>query len=909
MMTEKNCRLNKIRSAFIAVVLLAVSISTQFIDVNAATSKCKTLEESFNNEKISDKWYGNNVDISVDYNAMRFNSAYYWSGAAVLNAYQRQDKCRLVFDISLSEYGNDSWIGLGFGGENPSATFDLYDGYILLNPSVVSVVDLKNISSSTSANLQASSGLFDKLSEGKATVTAEFKTISADKCGISLDIRFSDNSSVAYSWNNISLADDNKYFSFNSSNTLWDITSFKVLDGNGKEQFSDDFSQNTMTYETDSYADGNWHICKSYTKEQIFIGQIGKAEFKENDSRLINFKPLSASTDCEYIYEISYLINIAELNNGSAFGLGLGMEKNDSDLDSNAFLGLTKLDDERGAFVLIKDGEIQKTVSAFALASLSVSDNKFKKAIIKIKYDFSVIFSIENLSAKYTDIMYDGYWGMGNVALKSGAANHVYIDDIDMNSYETAAFATEDASNSFAGTKSEKSDGMDVKDYYINEEKWFLGNKVSQKLYIEGDENPALLFNSCNEYSCFGYRQKYDEYVVQFDAVVSGLTDGMKNSSYTGEEFNGQSFGLSFNKSSFFTNASMTASVSVFYNGWDRSNIRSAIRGNKCATVNGQNEVEIADTDINFWADDTTKYNFMFIVRNRTVGIYFKRDSEPESELGICRAEFADVDTDGYVAVFGMGNVSFSLSNYRIINIGSKAIESGESAFSVRETFDGKKVSDKLILNESTKIENGKLSLVEKGGFYTADKMNNCLLNLDVSDINGSFEIDFSGNNAIIFNSEQKTIGFVENGKTRFIDLPTDRNFSDDGYTTEISILLLGNSAEIGFMSEGESTDFLYKPIAEYSWENEFSKESIFFGCSDSIELDNVCIYNLDSDYTAQTEDYSQNNKVAEMWIVKNKSIGEEKFNFIPVICAAAGIIVLTVCASFIIKNKRGKEK
>ena len=65
MMTEKNCRLNKIRSAFIAVVLLAVSISTQFIDVNAATSKCKTLEESFNNEKISDKWYGNNVDISV----------------------------------------------------------------------------------------------------------------------------------------------------------------------------------------------------------------------------------------------------------------------------------------------------------------------------------------------------------------------------------------------------------------------------------------------------------------------------------------------------------------------------------------------------------------------------------------------------------------------------------------------------------------------------------------------------------------------------------------------------------------------------------------------------------------------------------------------------------------------------
>ena len=894
----------------LVLVLLLSNVGPYALESQASTVRKDVLDETFNSTKMSDEWLAEDATIATDYNAMRFNSAYYWSGAVVLNAYEKQDYNKFVMNVTLGEYTTDSWIGFGFGGETPTSTWELYDGYVLMNPSVVSVVDLKNIDKSTAANVQAAGGLFEKLAAGNATIEIEYAKTTKGNFNVTLKYIFADKTESQYTWSDIKITEDNPYFAINSSKALWDITDFKVLDQNGNVSFYEDFSKASLTYSTEDYANGNWHICTAYTEDDIYVGQIGKAKFAKKDSKIIYKTALNASVDSEFVYELSYLMDVEALKENSVFGMGFGMKSQESALDETAFLGITKLDEEKGAFVLVKDGEIVKTVSVFAMERLAEGDGNFEEVSVRINYDFSVSVTLGKLAAKFKNIRYDGYWGLGNVSLGGDDASVVYVDDVKMHAYDVVRYSAQDASNNFAGTKTEESDGMTISDYYIDESKWFMGSKVSQKLYIEGDTQNGILFNMSNAYSCFGYREKYDEYVVQFDVVVNGLTDSMMDESYTGAEFNGQAFGLAFNKSSFFANAENSAYVAVFYNGWDPNNIRTAIKGNKCTTEEGALEVELENTDLHLWKDDETKYNFMYIVRDRSVEIYFKEDSQPMSELGICRAKYVDVDTDGYATVFGTGNASFTLSNYRILNIGADAMKAGSSAFSLREDFSKEKISNKITLDGNAKVKNGALQLENQAGFYTSEQGTNYLMNFDVSDVKGNFEIDFSNGNVILFDKDNRSIGFVEGENTTFAELPKNRNFSKEGYATKVGVSLIGNKVTVGIVSEGESEDFIYEPIAEYNYTESFVKAAVILKCGEKLTVDNLNLYKLDHDYTAERIDYSPDNEIPDMWVVKDKVVGEKhKGSLWTIILVSAVVIVITATASAVVvvkKRKRG---
>lgn len=912
---KKMRKILKLAVAGCLAIILSMSNAGQYmLESQASTVRKDVLDETFNSTELPAGWLAEDALFNSDYNAMRFNSAYYWAGAVVLNAYEKQDYNKFEFDVTLGEYTSDSWIGFAFGAETPTATWDLYDGYVLMNPSVVSVVDLKNIDQSTAANVQSADSLFEKLTQGSATITIEFVKNAKDNFDVTLKYVFADKTESSFAWSNIRITDSNPYFAINSSKTLWDITNFKVLDKDGNVSFHDDFSEPALTYSTDDYANGNWHICSAYTEKDIYVGPIGKVKLAKKNSKMIHRTALEASVDSEYIYDMSYLIDVESLAENSVFGMGFGMSSQESDLDETAFLGITKLDDEKGAFVLVKDGEIEKTVSVFAMERIAEGDGKFEEVSVQINYDFSVSVKLGKLTAKFKNIRYDGYWGFGNVSLGGEDTSVVFVDDVTMHAYEVVRYNAQDASNNFAGTKTEEVDGINISDYYINEQKWFLGPKISQKLYIEGDTETGILFNMSNPYSCFGYREKYDEYVVQFDVVVNGLTESMLDESYTGAEFNGQAFGLAFNKSSFFANAENSAFVAVFYNGWDPNNIRTAIKGNKCTTEDGALEVELENTDLHLWKDDQTKYNFMYIVRDRSVEIYFKEDSQPMSELGICRAKYVDVDTDGYATVFGTGNASFTLSNYRIVNIGADAIEAGCSTFSLREDFSKEKITDKITLDGNAAVKDGALQLKKGAGFYTSEQGTHYLMDFDVSDIKGNFEIDFSNGNVIIFNKENRSIGFVEGENTTFVELPKNRDFSRDGYATKIGISLIGNKATVGLVSVGESHDFLYEPVAEYSWAQNFVKAAVILKSGEALTVDNLNVYKLDNDYTAERMDYSPDEKVPDMWVVKDKVVGENTASglWTTILVIAAVVVVAAVAIVMVVivkKRKRGEKQ
>lgn len=76
---------------------------------------------------------------------------------------------------------------------------------------------------------------------------------------------------------------------------------------------------------------------------------------------------------------------------------------------------------------------------------------------------------------------------------------------------------------------------------------------------------------------------------------------------------------------------------------------------------------------VNLWEKDEDgkykTYNILFIVRNRSVEVYYKEKNQDISVLGILRAKYVDVNTYGYVAVFGANGVSFEISDFKLTNL------------------------------------------------------------------------------------------------------------------------------------------------------------------------------------------------------------------------------------------------
>ena len=273
---------------FLASMLLVSHVSQGIFEAQASTTRKTVLEDTFNSTELSEEWQAENADVVSDYNAMRFNSAYYWAGAVVLNAYERQDYNKFVMDVTFGEYTTDSWIGFGFGGETPTVTWDLYDGYVLMNPTAVSIVDLENIDKSTASNVQMADGLFEKLALGSATIELEFAKNAKGNFDVTLAFHFADKTEKSFAWSDIKMTEGNSYFAINSSKALWDVTDFKVLNQAGNTSFEDDFSNPALTYATEDYVKGNWHICSSYTEEDIYVGQIGKVRFDKKDSKVVH---------------------------------------------------------------------------------------------------------------------------------------------------------------------------------------------------------------------------------------------------------------------------------------------------------------------------------------------------------------------------------------------------------------------------------------------------------------------------------------------------------------------------------------------------------------------------------------------------------------------------------------------
>lgn len=833
------------------------------ITADASTKETLVFTENFNDKEFSALWSEKDASLHADYDAMRFNGGYYWQGAVVLNAYEKADYNKFVFDMQLAEYEMDSWIAFAFGGEEVSSSFFEYDGFLDMKNTNVSLV--YSVENFEHTRLYSAQELFSKMKAGKTQVEIVFDKDEKGTYTCELGYSFADGTSYGFAWEEVEINENKKYFAFNSANVVWDLIDFKVLDKEGNERFHDDFTSPTLTYEADKAENGNWHVAKAYTQEEIYVGKIGALEISKAGG-IIYHEPLMNTAETDTVHRFTYQLRVDELAEKDVIGFGFGLKTQESALDETAFVGVTKTSETAAALVLVKNGEIKKTAMRFPLEALALGEGKFLPVEIRLTYNYGIEVEFAGQIATFASINYEGYFGVGGVALDGEMDSVALVDDLSMFSRNALSHSSKDASNSFAGTKTTE----EGTSYYLDKNKWFIGPKVKLKGYFAWDEagDQAILFSNSNAYSCFGYRARYDEFIVRFDVTMKSLGS------------NGQAFGLSFNKSSFFTNIEKSTSVGFMYNGYDETNIRSMIRGYNCLSESGAAEIEMPD-ETHFWKDTETRYNFMFIVKDRSVEVYYKEDGADISQLGICRAKFVDVDTDGYVAVFGSGSASFALHDYSIVNIGEGA--SWDSEAPTREHFEDGTLAGTLLASGETSGEKGIMTLKNGASLQETAAGNYYLAQLKVTDAEGAWKVGFSTSNEVLFDGEQNRIGFIENGKTTYVNLPSDRKLINQNGATMVALNIIGNTVKVGVRGESEAADCIYKTVASYEYESAFAKGNFTITSGTLLSLDEVKIYHLDCDYTAQKTDYDPADDEVTPWVEKEELMdGQEEKPDVP---------------------------
>ena len=846
---------------------------------NASVEKRTVFTENFNAQTLSNAWASKDAESVAEYNAMRFNGGYYWGGAVALTTYTLQEYNKFTFDMRVVDYNvGDSWIALGYGGYSASSRFFDYAGYVQWNSRYASLLARDGADFALAA--QETVSVYEKSADEAATITLEIiKTADETYDFVSL-YEFADDTEQSFTWSGVKIPDSDRYICFNSANTVWDLVSFEAFDGAGASVFQDDFSADSLTEEAQSPSEGSWHISSAYSKAEISVCRVGTLAFNGKNSLLLRKEGLENTAQSNLVHALSFSLRFNGWAENAYFGIGFGLENENSAIDKKAYVGVTANGASGANFALIKAGEVKKSVSV-SRADFAIGESGFCKAQIKLYYDYSVEIVVGNASARFENVNFEGAFALGNLTLSGEEAARVEIDDLSLLSQADVSYASPDASNNFFGIKRDD-DGTEF--YYVNPNEWFFGQGVSLPYRHAWDEESSVLFFNSTAYSSFGYRAKYDEFILRFEVEM------------TSKGRNGECFGMTFGKSTFLTNVEKSTSVGFFYNGYDVANVRTGIKGYNCLTADGSPEVEL--DGLHFWKDTSTRYQFTFIVRGRCVEVYCREKAADITGLGVLRARFVDVDTDGYVSVFGTGGVGFALYNYSIQNIGAGALEN--SAYPLRENFSST-VSGGLATQNGV-VEKGALRLTE-GSLSTTERAKYFLLQARVS-TSSPVTVAFSDDEEITVDFAAKTATFKEGTNETTVGLPTDRNY---GAFATIDVCALGNTARIGLRGEYEPTDKLYETAASHTFYEAFCVGATTL--KGTLTADDFRWYVLDSYQTVKT-DYSPSDGEVTAWQPKEKWTGG-KTDFAPILIVA-GIAVVAVAAGvtvvIIVKKRKGRK-
>lgn len=446
-------------------------------------------------------------------------------------------------------------------------------------------------------------------------------------------------------------ANVNGYFSFGSQNNgVATFSNIKVTDTKSNEVIYEpkgDLLTPTVEHIVGSgseafkdYEFRVWNTSSGQYNNMISNGVIGHLNLKNNSS-ILSKVTINPDKRLHSIYDVDLKLDIKELGSNS-FEVVLATK--DEGYES------IKITKKLGSKVIFSDSK-EKSVE-YTLGS-GVHDYSFN-----VKADKTVEVIVDkNVIGKFK-LDYVG----GSVGLKSSDGQDVNVSLFELNTYEHKSSNSSSVSSDFT-----LKDPNDEKPYLHPDELYISGNARRLAGYDE------IAFINAKRGSFLATKQPYAEYVVKFDLYDLTQNDSANIITFS---FAKDTYNADYDscKTLIFVSREYYEDEMGFMLA-GKTNCE-ALGGLKFTLPTGDEKTSVKLED-NFFNDEEfflgengkTAINVMFVVKDRTITLYYKYANEPESELAIPRAVCYDVDTYGYFSIGAASTANFTVSNFSLINL------------------------------------------------------------------------------------------------------------------------------------------------------------------------------------------------------------------------------------------------
>ena len=635
----------------------------------AAVEKNNVISEDFNKSELGGEWIGRGSALEKEYDAMRFNGKYDYGGTVSLAGFEFGGSCEFSFTVKAI---SGSWFAMAFGGRNALSAFASYSFSLSFNAKQTSISQGDGGFEYTNKKTDTSSYFLDYAKTKPVTVKISLEETLENMYNAAVSYTDAETGAKAgedFTYENIPAIGGRTYVCFNTGNMLMDILDFEAKKG-GETVFSDDFSSPDIVYYGEAVGEAKWTTNANYTAEHVYIAPIGKLDLSGANAFAMYAGQMPKSNGySEKVYDVSFQLNISEkgFSDQTVFGVGFHLSENSSRLDETKLAGIAA------------DGDVLRPVTlsggklTFLAGEAIPKEEAYGRAftvLAEALYNGNVKIKFGRYEYTYPSVEISGLIGIGCANVSGDRKNYVSIDDAEINVYQAKLSYEGDMSSDFSGLKITKDEsGTDYYDYYLNAAKWHLGSGVGLPVYTKRGKSDYLMFMNSSNYSAFGPKAKYEEYMIQCDVTITSTAR------------NGQMVGLSFGRSAYSMVTQFTTAVGFYMQVAPAAGLNRTILYTYNCTLENQSDSKTLykedGTEEYMWAvknesenkNDVTRYNLMFIVKNREVGVHYKRADEDISVLGKTRAIVKNVNTYGYPAIFGLGGVGFQLRNFRIINL------------------------------------------------------------------------------------------------------------------------------------------------------------------------------------------------------------------------------------------------
>lgn len=858
-------------------------------------NKVTVMDEHFYSGALEPSFTSENVSVATDSFGMHFTGAYHYGSALVLCAYKPESYSRFTFSIDMLQ-SNDGFIYCGFGGADEKTTVSGYDFNLSIARGVVAMYEMGGMDSWKSLGNHA---LSDALVAGKTTDFAvTLEKVSGNDFRVTFEILEEGKPIFTTDFGTtVRMSHPNGHFCmWGGMNEVFNIRDFKVYDSPDNVAFSDNFENSSLTYGDEPAGDSFWHINEArFTRSEVFIARSAGPEFKKAGDVITSAMPLVSESRVSKPYELSFKTHIKELSENAVYGLYLGAESA-GDLSTATIIGVSAYDDRSAAVNIIKNGSPADAGDNLIPNSALNIDDTAVGFDITINGDNTLDVVIGEIRFGFSGVRYDGYWGICNYSLDGASAADARLDEVKLIQNTYTDCAEPDLSNDFGGIKLTP-DGFE--EYYISDRTYYMGPGVSLRPKGAFTPEPSLYFENAGSYSSFGPKQPYTDFILQFDLRM--VSEG-KNSQW---------FGVNFGKESYASIPDLYSSIYFEYYAWGTDPC-TQMSTNLCSFEDGS-KAQILD-GYHFYKDQETKYNFMFVAKNRTVYVYFKEESEDISQLGICRAVIPDVNTAGFVSIFGVTGLSFDIFNYKLTNIAPEA--TGDSAIALRESFGSETISDKLLTEGTTQLQDGAMHL-SKGSLSTKAENRYYIANFTLLGAGSDLTVSFADNKTLTLSEDLRTVTVNDGGKTAEFDV-SEYGLSEYGQMN-LQMILQYDGLSLSAKGIYEPGDKFATPIVEYTFEQPVEK-GVLKWTSDDAAIDDVQVYSLDDTYKAEAVSYEQDPNDTDFWQEKAERtaaapVEVEETRSLPtlfiVMYSVIGAVILALLGVIIAMSlkKRGNKK